>query len=59
MTKIPSPTTDKKAKAAMVQRAAPTQTIMKSREKMNAINIYVFMLDSLVSTLCGGGGGGF
>jgi hypothetical protein len=58
-TKIPSPTTDKRAKAAKVHRAAAIQTITKMIEKMNAINMYVFMVDKFVLDVGGGGGGGF
>jgi len=57
-TKIPSPTTDKKAKAANVHRAAPIQTITKMIEKMKAINMYVFIVDKFALD-DGGGGGGF
>jgi len=53
-----SPTTAKIAKAAIVQRAAAIQTIMKRSEKMNAISMYVLMVDRLVLELVDGGGGG-
>jgi hypothetical protein len=56
---MPSPTTDKNAKAAKVHRAAPIQTMTKMIEKMKAISMYVLIVDKFVLEVGGGGGGGF
>ena len=56
---MPSPTTDKKAKAAKVHKAAPIQTITNMIEKMKAINMYVFIVAKFVFAVGGGGGGIF